>query len=111
VLHWVVLALASCSADARAGNGDPLAAWVAKVQVDEVVVRIHWVSYQELLAVARTHGKRPQTRAMGFSVLRKLENAYRCDIYMPRQPGRVADRITAALGHEIAHCWGLSHDD
>jgi hypothetical protein len=106
----MALVLAAYSADARA-DADPLAPWVSKVQVDEVVVRIHWVSHRELLAVARTFGKRPQTRAMGFSVLRKTENAYRCDIYMPTQPTRVADRTTAALGHELAHCWGLSHDD
>lgn len=109
--HCAVLVLAACSAAALADNADPLAPWVSKVQVDEVVVRIHWVSYGELLAVARTYGKRPQAKAMGFSVLRKTKNGCRCDIYMPTPPTRVADRTTAALGHELAHCWGLSHGD
>ena len=110
-MHCVVLVVAAWIAPARAGNADPLAPWVSTVQVDEVVVRIHWVSYRELLAVARTYGKRPQAKAMGFSVLRKSGDAYRCDIYMPTRPVRVADRMTASLGHEIAHCLGLSHDD
>jgi|KBSSwiStaDraftv2_1062776.scaffolds.fasta_scaffold56260_2 hypothetical protein len=86
--------------------------WARAAEVGTVRVQIHWVSADELRAAARTVGKRPQAEPFGFSVLRKnLETgAYACDIYMPRQPTRVDDRVTNHLGHELAHCLGFSHE-
>ena len=86
--------------------------WARAAEVGTVRVQIHWVSADELRAAARTVGKRPQAEPFGFSVLRKnLETgAYACDIYMPRQPTRVDDRVTNPLGHELAHCLGFSHE-
>lgn len=85
--------------------------WAQVADVGTVTVRIHWGSEQELRAAARSFGKRRQSELFGFSVLRKnLETgAYTCDIYMPRSPTRVDDRVTNHLGHELAHCLGLSH--
>jgi hypothetical protein len=85
--------------------------WARAAEVAVVTVRIHWASVDELRAAARSVGKRPQAEPFGFSVLRKNveTGAYTCDIYMPRQPTRVDDRITHYLGHELAHCLGFSH--
>lgn len=86
--------------------------WAVVEEVRAVTVRIHWVSEVKLLAAAREVGQKPQTTALGFSVLRKNPGtgAYTCDIYMPREPTRVDDRVTNHLGHELAHCLGFSHE-
>jgi hypothetical protein len=66
----------------------------------------------ELVAAARQVGKKPQTSALGFSVLRKNveTGAYSCDVYMPNRPVRVWDKPTTSLGHELAHCLGFVHE-
>jgi hypothetical protein len=86
--------------------------WARAAEVGTVTVHIHWVSVDELLDAAQSVGKRPQAEPSGFSVLRKNveTGAYACDIYMPRQPTRVDDRVTNHLGHELAHCLGFSHE-
>jgi hypothetical protein len=86
--------------------------WQVVADVDEVQVRIHWVSIDELLAAARELGKRPKREALAFSVLRReVESGrYICDVYMPERPRSVGDRATDSLGHELSHCLGYSHE-
>jgi hypothetical protein len=93
-------------------GADAADVWASAAVVGEVNVRVHWVSGAELIAVARSLGKRADGKALGFSVLRKngSTGAYLCDIYLPHHPKRVQDRATASLGHEMAHCLGLSHE-
>lgn len=85
--------------------------WTVSAEVPVVTVRIHWVSRAELLETARNLGKRPQTTALAFSVLREnvATGDYVCDVYMLKQPVRVWDEPTASLGHELAHCLGFVH--
>jgi hypothetical protein len=85
--------------------------WQSVAQPSEVTVRIHWVSSAELKAAARSMGKRSETRALGFSVLRRVTatGSYVCDMYLLQRPARVQDRATASLGHEMAHCLGFAH--
>jgi hypothetical protein len=86
--------------------------WESVAAVAEVTVRVHWVSTAELTAAARRLGKRPDGKAMAFSVLRKdtKTGIFVCDIYSPYRPARLQDRATASLGHEAAHCLGFSHE-
>ena len=87
--------------------------WTLGEEVQAVTVRIHWVSTAELLAVARSIGRRrPHTTALAFSVLRKSTEtgAYTCDIYMQERPVRTWDQRTLSLGHEFAHCVGFVHE-
>ena len=103
LLSWSAVAVPAANAED---------VWTRAAEVGTVTVHVHWVSVDELRVAARSVGKRPQAEPFGFSVLRKnLETgAYTCDIYMPRQPTRVDDRVTNYLGHELAHCLGFSHE-
>src|SRR5262245_28674909 len=106
-VRWLALWLALGTPAAHATD-----LWARAAEVGTVTVHIHWVSVDELRAAARSVGKRPQAEPLGFSVLRKHPEtgAYTCDIYMPREPTRVDDRVTNHLGHELAHCLGFSHE-
>jgi hypothetical protein len=86
--------------------------WKSATEVAEVTVRVRWVSEQELRRIARSVGKRAESAPFAFSVLRKnvLTGAFSCDVYLVERPGRVNDRATATLGHELAHCLGFSHE-
>ena len=99
---WLALCGAATAADF----------WTPVEDVDVVVVRVHWVSVGELRAAAKMVGKRPQTKPMGFSVLRKNTEtgAYSCDIYFARVPTRLKDDATALIGHEFLHCLAFRHD-
>jgi hypothetical protein len=94
---------------ASAGSLD---VWQSVADPSEVTVRIHWASSAEIKAAARKVGKRSETKALGFSVLRLVTatGSYVCDIYLLHRPERVLDRATATLGHEMAHCLGFSHE-
>jgi len=106
-ISWLPLGLALGAPAAHAED-----VWARAAEVGTVTVQIHWVSVDELRAAALSVGKRPQAEPFGFSVLRKnvATGVYTCDIYMPRQPTRVDDRVTNYLGHELAHCLGFSHE-
>lgn len=85
--------------------------WKQAAAVEQVMVRVHWVSVAELEAVARALGKRPAGEPLGFSVLRQnvATKTYVCDVFLPLRPVRVDDRATRSLGHEMAHCFGFAH--
>ena len=97
---------------AATASGSTGAPWNVVADVGQVVIQVHWVTIGELKIAARSYGKRPTAKPMGFSVLTQdvASGEFACHVYLLDQPLRVGDRATATLGHEIAHCLGFSHE-
>jgi hypothetical protein len=81
--------------------------------LDRVTVRVHWF---ETLAALRTAASERDVSArflQGFSVLsrNKETGAYSCDVFVVKMGGSLVDKDrTVTFGHEVLHCFGLSHE-
>jgi hypothetical protein len=84
------------------------------LDVQDLRVIVSYVSTAELAVLQGKYGAHVDLRDLrqnhrhGFSILRRnRETGGRtCEIYLPEEhrPGRVDDRGTLTLGHELLHC-------
>ena len=109
---WVIVGLLTTGASAAVLEG--MTRWVRPIEVDEVLIRVHWVTRGEMKVAARGLGARLiDDEVRGFAALRRhvVTGAYSCDIYLPhRTLETIEDRQTRTLGHEAAHCLGFNHE-
>jgi hypothetical protein len=82
--------------------------------LDRVTLRMHWYgSLATLREALSEHDLKPRN-LHGFSILRRntATGEYVCDVYVVRMGGALVDGArTVTLGHEVLHCFGMSHDD
>jgi hypothetical protein len=115
ILGALWLALAGWSACANPlGPPDP-EKWSASETVgmlDRVVLRVHWFeSLTKLREAAVGRGLSPRD-LRGFSILSRNKDtgAYVCDVFVVKLGGvQLDDDRTVTFGHEVLHCFGLSH--
>jgi hypothetical protein len=80
-----------------------------------MTLRIHWFeSSAELREAAENSGQEiKEIGLLGYSILRRNTQTgeYVCDIYVVKMRGAQVDGDrTTTFGHEVLHCFGLSHD-
>jgi hypothetical protein len=83
--------------------------------LEGVTLRIHWLaSKDELREAAENSGQAINENYLkGFSILKRntKTGAYTCDLYVLRMTGTHVDADrTMTFGHEVLHCFGLSHE-
>jgi len=105
------------------GLGDPAHAdipdrWSPNPDVgllEGMTLRIHWFeSSTELREAAENSGQEmKELGLLGYSILRRNTQTgeYVCDIYVVKMTGANVDGDrTTTFGHEVLHCFGLSHN-
>ena len=80
-----------------------------------MTLRIHWFeSTAELREAAKNSGQEIKEIGLrGFSILKRNTKTgeYVCDLYVVKMRGASVDGDhTTTFGHEVLHCFGLSHD-
>jgi hypothetical protein len=112
-LLWILLAGSPVSANPL-GPPDP-EKWAASGTVgvlDRVTLRVHWFeSLTKLREAATARAVHPRD-LRGFSILSRNQDtgAYVCDVFVVKLGGsQIDDDRTVTFGHEVLHCFGLSH--
>jgi len=110
---WLALASSSASANPL-GPPDP-EKWSPSETVgvlDRVTLRVHWFeSLTKLREAATARAVHPRD-LRGFSILSRNKDtgAYICDVFVVKLGGsQIDDDRTVTFGHEVLHCFGLSH--
>jgi hypothetical protein len=80
-----------------------------------VALRIHWFdSTDELREAAKNSGQEINEIGLnGFSILKRNTKTgeYVCELYVVKMTGAQIDGDrTTTFGHEVLHCFGLSHE-
>ena len=83
--------------------------------LDRVTLRIHWhASSSELRQAAKSSGRNIKARGLhAFSILRRNTKTgeYVCDVFVLKMRGAFVDNDkTMTFGHEVLHCFGLTHE-
>ena len=83
--------------------------------LEGMTLRIHWFeSSAELREAAENSGQEmKELGLLGYSIIRRnIETSeYVCDVYVVKMTGATVDGDrTTTFGHEVLHCFGLSHD-
>jgi hypothetical protein len=114
-LMWAILAVSPAFANQPLGMVTP-DRWTphAKVGVlDRVTLRMHWYEkVADLREAASEHDVSPRD-LHGFAILRRSAETgeWVCDVFVVRMAGALVDNDrTVTFGHEMLHCFGLSHE-
>jgi hypothetical protein len=89
--------------------------WSASESVgvlDRVVLRVHWFESLTKLREAASGRDLSPRDLRGFSILSRNKDTggYVCDVFVMKMGGsRIDDDRTVTFGHEVLHCFGLSH--
>ena len=86
----------------------------ATIDITSVRLQVMWVDHAELVRIRNRYERsatsvregalgESRNRVHGFSILRRRDDGYTCELYVVR-PERVNDPATATLGHELLHC-------
>ena len=82
--------------------------------LEGVTLRIHWFeSSAELREAAENSGQEKELSLLGWSILKRNAQTgeYVCDVYVVKMTGvNVDGDRTTTFGHEVLHCFGLSHN-
>ena len=80
--------------------------------LDRVTLRVHWFETLTKLREAATARDLHPRDLRGFSILSRSKDtgAYVCDVFVVKLRGsQIDDDRTVTFGHEVLHCFGLSH--
>lgn len=80
--------------------------------LDRVTLRVHWFETLTKLREAATARDLHARDLRGFSILSRNKDtgAYVCDVFVVKLGGsQIDDDRTVTFGHEVLHCFGLSH--
>jgi hypothetical protein len=80
--------------------------------LDRVVLRVHWFESLTKLREAAVGRDLSPRDLRGFSILSRNKDtgAYVCDVFVVKLGGvQLDDDRTVTFGHEVLHCFGLSH--
>jgi len=80
--------------------------------LDRVTLRIHWYESSAALREAATKDGVMARGLHGFSTLRRNAKTgeFVCDVFVLKMTGAHVDNDrTVTFGHEVLHCFGLSH--
>ena len=115
VLIWAILAISPALASQPLGMVTP-DRWAPHSEVgvlDRVTLRMHWYErVADLREAASEHAVSPRD-LHGFAILRRSAETgeWVCDVFVVRMAGALVDNDrTVTFGHEMLHCFGLSHD-
>ena len=84
------------------------------IDIKSIRLEITWVNHAELVRIRNRYERsatsvregalgESRKRVHGFSILRRRDDGYTCELYVVRPEG-VNDPATSTLGHELLHC-------